>query len=39
MSDGKEVAGAGEAGEPARLLNQAEIDSLLGLDDGLGGHR
>jgi flagellar motor switch protein FliM len=27
-------AGANDASHPARVLNQAEIDSLLGLDDG-----
>lgn len=27
----------GEAAPPARVLNQAEIDSLLGFDDGPGG--
>ncbi len=38
MSASNDTAGWGEAadGEPARVLNQAEIDSLLGFDDGGG---
>jgi len=32
-----EGAEAGAAGAPARVLNQAEIDSLLGFDDGPAG--
>ncbi len=38
-----DAAGAGSAGtdgaqeQPTRVLNQAEIDSLLGFDDGAGG--
>ena len=37
---GAEIAGAAqpaEVDEPARVLNKAEIDSLLGLDDGPAG--
>jgi flagellar motor switch protein FliM len=34
---GTEGAGAGEGGDAARVLNQAEIDSLLGFDDGPSG--
>ncbi len=36
MSASNELAGWGETpeGEPARVLNQAEIDSLLGFDEG-----
>ncbi|HEY8290740.1 MAG TPA: flagellar motor switch protein FliM [Acetobacteraceae bacterium] len=35
---GAEAAGGdAESIQPARLLNQAEIDSLLGFDDGSGG--
>ena len=30
-------AGLQDLAEPARVLDQAEIDSLLGFDDGLGG--
>jgi flagellar motor switch protein FliM len=35
MAAGEEDAGGG--GAPARVLNQNEIDSLLGFDDGAGG--
>lgn len=31
------AAGEAEAAQPARVLNQAEIDSLLGFDDGPSG--
>ena len=31
---GGDAAAAGEGVQPARVLNQAEIDSLLGFDDG-----
>jgi flagellar motor switch protein FliM len=34
---GAETDGEGDATQPARVLNQAEIDSLLGFDDGPGG--
>jgi flagellar motor switch protein FliM len=34
MSDSDETATDSQAAEPARLLNQEEIDSLLGLGDG-----
>ena len=33
-ADGGDAAADGEAAQPARVLNQAEIDSLLGFDDG-----
>ncbi|HUZ62223.1 MAG TPA: flagellar motor switch protein FliM, partial [Acetobacteraceae bacterium] len=34
---GAEAEGTEQAAQPARVLNQAEIDSLLGFDDGPAG--
>jgi flagellar motor switch protein FliM len=36
-AEAEAAAGEAPAAEPARVLNQAEIDSLLGFDEGPGG--
>lgn len=38
LEDETEEAGAALPAQPARVLNQAEINSLLGFDDGPGGN-